>query len=106
LAATERSYAPGQVDIDLSAPAPAGSSLVVSENYYPGWLASVDGKAANVGRVDYSLIGVELPQGARSVSLRFTSPAYERGKLITWIAIALGFLMLAGGLWRDRRRLG
>ena len=106
LTTTVRSYAPGQVDIDLSAPAPAGSSLVVSENYYPGWLASVDGKAANIGRVDYSMIGVELPQGARSVSLRFTSPTYQRGKLITWIAIALGFLMLAGGLWRDRRRLG
>jgi len=79
--------------------------LVVSENYYPGWLASVDGKPASIGRVDYSLIGVELPQGARSVSLRFTSPAFEKGKVITWIAIALGLLMLAGGLWGDRRRL-
>ncbi|HJQ12697.1 MAG TPA: YfhO family protein [Gemmatimonadaceae bacterium] len=106
LTTSVRSYAPGQVVIDLSAPAPAGSSLVVSENYYPGWLATVDGKPANIGRVDYSMIGVELPQGARSVSLRFTSPTYQRGKLITWIAIALGFLMLAGGLWRDRRRLG
>jgi hypothetical protein len=106
LTTTVRSYAPGQVDVDLNAPAPAGSSLVVSENYYPGWLATVDGKPANLGRVDYSLIGVELPQGARAVSLRFTSPAYQKGKLITWIAIALGLLMLAGGLWRDRRRLG
>ena len=106
LTTSVRSYAPGRVDIDLSAPAPAGASLVVSENYYPGWLATVDGKPANIGRVDYSMIGVELPQGARTVSLRFTSPTYERGKLITWIAIALGFLMLAGGLWRDRRRLG
>ncbi len=105
LTTTVRSYAPGQVRIDLSSPAPAGSSLVVSENYYPGWLASVDGKPASIGRVDYSLIGVELPQGARSVSLRFTSPAFEKGKVITWIAIALGLLMLAGGLWGDRRRL-
>ena len=100
-----RSYAPGKVDIDLSAPAPSGSSLIVSENYYPGWLATVDGKPANIGRVDYSMIGVELPGGARSVSLQFTSAAYERGKLITWIAIAFGLLMLAGGLWGDRRRL-
>ena len=106
LTTSVRSYEPGKVDIDLNGPAPAGSSLVVSENYYPGWLATVDGKPTNIGRVDYSMIGVELPQGARAVSLRFTSPAYQRGKLITWIAIALGFLMLAGGLWRDRRRLG
>jgi hypothetical protein len=100
------SYQPGKVDIALSAPAPAGSSLVVSENYYPGWLASIDGKPANIGRVDYTMIGVELPAGARNVSLRFTSPSYERGKVVTWIAILIGLVMLVVGLWRDRRRIG
>ena len=101
-----RHYEAGKVSIDLSAPAPKGSSLVVSENYYPGWKATVDGKSARIGRADYSLIGVELPQGARSVELNFTSPSYQRGKVITWIAIALGMLMLGAGIWRDRRRLG
>ena len=105
ITANVRRYEPGAVDIDLSAPAPQGSALVVSENYYPGWRATVDGKPARIGRADLSLIGVELPAGARSVSLEFTSPAYETGKTITWIAIVLGILMLAGGIWRDRRRL-
>jgi hypothetical protein len=99
-----RHYEPGKVQIDLSAPAPQGSSLVVSENYYPGWKATVDGKVARIGRADYSLIGVELPQGARSIELVFTSPSYERGKTITWVAIAIGVLMLGAGIWRDRRR--
>jgi len=100
-----RHYEPGKVQIDLSAPAPQGSSLVVSENYYPGWTATVDGKAARIGRADYTLIGVELPQGARAIELNFTSPSYTRGKAITWFAIALGLLMLGAGIWRDRRRL-
>lgn len=98
-------YEPGQVRIDLNAPAPDGASLVVSENYYPGWKATVDGKPAQIGRADYTLIGVELPTGARTVELDFTSPSYERGKVITWIAITFGFLMLAAGAWRDRRIL-
>jgi hypothetical protein len=102
---TVRHYEPGKVSIDLSAPAPSGSSLVVSENYYPGWTATVDGKPARLGRADYTLIGVELPSGARSVELNFTSPSYQRGKVITWIAIAIGLLMLGAGIWRDRRRL-
>jgi hypothetical protein len=97
-------YEPGRVRIDLSAPAPAGASLVVSENYYPGWKATVDGKPAPIGRADYTLIGVELPAGARTVALDFTSPTYEQGKVITWIAIMVGLLMLAAGTWRDRRR--
>jgi uncharacterized membrane protein YfhO len=77
----------------------------VSENFYPGWKATVDGKPARIGRADYTMIGVELPAGARSVELDFTSPTYERGKVITWIAIVLGFLALAAGALRDRRRL-
>ena len=102
---TVRHYEPGKVQIDLSAPAPEGSSLIVSENYYPGWIATVDGKPAGIGRADYTMIGVELPPGARSVELNFTSPTYVKGKMITWVAIALGFLMLGAGFWRDRRRL-
>lgn len=98
-------YEPGKVRINLSAPAPAGAALVVSENYFPGWLAAVDGKPARLGRADYSLIGVELPTGARSVELTFTSPAYQTGKTVTWVAILIGVLMLGAGAWRDRRRL-
>ena len=98
-------YEPGKVQIDLSAPAPQGSSLVVSENYYPGWVATVDGKPARIGRADYTMIGVELPAGARTIELNFTSHTYEKGKVITWVAIVLGFLMLGAGVWRDRRRL-
>jgi hypothetical protein len=102
---TVRHYEPGNVQIDLDASAPQGSSLVVSENYYPGWLATVDGKPARIGRADFTMIGVELPAGARSIALTFTSPAYEKGKAITWIAIAMGIVMLGAGLWRDRRRI-
>jgi Bacterial membrane protein YfhO len=98
-------YEPGKVRINLSAPAPDGASLVVSENYYPGWKATVDGKPAPIGRADFTFIGVDLPAGARSVQLDFTSPSYERGKVITWIAILFGFLLLATGVWRDRRLL-
>lgn len=105
IATTVRHYEPGKVHIDLGAPAPPGSSLVVSENYYPGWKATVDGRPARLGRVDYTLLGVELPAGARSVELNFTSDSYARGKKITWIAIAFGLIMLALGSWRDRRRV-
>ena len=101
-----RSYAPGKVQIDLDAPAPAGASLIVSENYYPGWKATVDGKPARLGRADLTLIGVELPPGGRAVALSFESPAYQRGKTITWVAIAISLLWLAVGIWRDRRSIG
>jgi membrane protein YfhO len=101
-----RHYEPGKVTIDLSAPAPPSASLVVSENYYPGWTATVDGKPASIGRVDYTLIGVDLPAGARTIELAFTSRAYETGKIITWLAIGVGLLLMGAGAWTDRRRIG
>lgn len=97
-------YAPGQIDLTLSGPAPAGASLIVSENYYPGWTATVDGRPAAIGRADYVLTGVELPAGARTVSLRFTSPRYHTGLLVSALAVALSFLAYGAGLVRERRR--
>jgi hypothetical protein len=98
-------YAPGHITMTLSAPAPAGSALIASENYYPGWLATVDGKPGRIGRAQYSMIGVELPVGARHVDLTFTSPAFEKGELITVVALALTILLILGGVVMERRRL-
>ena len=82
-------WAPGRMTITLS-PAPAVESyLVVSENFYPGWRATVDGASAPVGRGDVSLITVALPAGAKEVQLEFTSPDYQTGRLITWLALTI-----------------
>ena len=94
-------FDPGAIDVELDQPAPDGSALVVSENYYPGWTATVDGKAANIGRTDMSLIGVELPAGARKVELRFTSAPFETGKTVT-----LWALLLATAWWAVGAILG
>jgi hypothetical protein len=96
-------YDPGAIDLTLSKPAPAGAALVVSENFYPGWTATADGKPVETARADYALIGVPLPTGATKVSLRFASATYERGKGITLVACALALLALIGGALVDRR---
>jgi hypothetical protein len=97
-------YDPGHIALDLSAPAPAGSALVVSENYYPGWTARVnDRDAAPVVRADYTFIGVPLPAGATRVSLDFHDPAYGTGKVVTLIAVLLALLGIAAGVVVDRR---
>lgn len=92
-------YEPGHIALALSAPAPKGSALVVSENYYPGWRASIDGTPATVERADLVLMGIPLPEGAKQVELVFSSDTYRNGKLITLAALALsGLAALAGAL--------
>ena len=97
-------YAPGQIDLQLDSAPPAGSALIVSENYFPGWTAAVDGRAALVDRAEYNLIGVQLPASARQVSLRFDDPAYERGKVITLLALVASLILVAVGVVRGRTR--
>lgn len=99
------SYAPGRIALTLGSPAPAGSALIVAENYYPGWHATVDGRPAPTGRAQYSMLGVELPTGARRIELAFASAPYETGKAITWVAIVLSILALAAGWIMERRRV-
>jgi hypothetical protein len=97
-------YDPGHIALQLSAPAPAGSALVVSENYFPGWHATVDGKPAQAVRTDFNLIGVPLPASARSVSLDFADRAYHTGRAVTLVAVLLAILWAAAGALTERRR--
>jgi len=95
-------YKPGHIALRLSSPAAPGNVLVVSENYFPGWRATVAGKQATVARADYNLIGVSLPAGAQEVDLRFDDLAYERGKLITLLALTLAVVALLVGIVLSR----
>lgn len=104
LVTTTSAYGPGRASITLSGPAPAGSALVVSENFFPGWRATVDGKDAPVYRADYNLIGVPLPAGARAVELSFRDAAISTGRAVSLVALLLATAALAAGLVLDRRR--
>lgn len=97
-------YDPGHIALELNAPAPAGSMLVMSENWFPGWSATVDGKPVRTVRADYTLIGVPLSAGARSVRLDFADSAYPTGRLVTILASLLAASLAAAGAIMERRR--
>lgn len=101
---TRTVVAPGHITVELDAPAPAKSALMVSENYYPGWTATVDGKPGEVYRANLSLMGVPLPAGATKVELTFASASYQKGKRITLVGIGLALLAMGLGIVVDRRR--
>jgi uncharacterized membrane protein YfhO len=77
----------------------------VSENYFPGWQASVDGRPTPVYRADFNLIGVPLPAGARRVELLFHDAAVSTGKAISILAALLAVVAALAGLFTDRRRV-
>jgi uncharacterized membrane protein YfhO len=71
-------------------PAPTSASyLLVSENWYKDWRATVDGEAAPVLRGDQTLITVPIGAGARVVELVFEPRDYRTGKRVTLVSLIL-----------------
>jgi hypothetical protein len=93
------SYAPDRVV--LRSHAPRGGLLVLSDVAYPGWKAWVDGRPADLHRVDYVLRGVRVPAGAHRVEMRFEPATFAVGWIVSAVAaVALAALAL---LWRRRQ---
>jgi len=103
IAATVSSWEPGQIGITLTGAATTPQYLVVSENWYKDWQASVDGVEVPVLRGQYALLSVVLPPGAREVSLEYRSRAYRNGRLISLLS-GLGIAGLFGVAVAQRRR--
>jgi hypothetical protein len=57
--------------------------VVVSDVYYPGWEAVVDGKPAPILQADYVLKAVPVNAGVHTIELRFRPKTFLWGLLIT-----------------------
>ncbi|NWG14864.1 MAG: YfhO family protein [Acidobacteria bacterium] len=74
--------------IRLAADVRKHSILVLSEVYYPGWSAWVDGEPAPLLKADYILRGIPLRPGKRTVELRFLPRNFGPGLLVSALALA------------------
>jgi membrane protein YfhO len=104
--ATVTKWQPGRMSIALEPEPPAASYLVVSENWYKDWHASVDGTPVAPVRGNYALIAVPVPQGAKTVELWFDSPEYHRGWWITMVSLAALAGLAIGPVVARRLRRG
>ena len=86
------------VRVKYSAATP--SLLKVSNSYYPGWQATVDGKAIGVLRVDHALIGAVAPAGEHEIIFQFQTKHFAIGAAVSVLA-ALTLLLF--GLRREQR---
>ena len=101
--ATPTRWEAGAIDLRLSTKAP--SFVVVSEAWFPGWSAEVDGSPVEVRRADGLLLGVPVPAGAREVELRYHPPGLRAGAAVSALSLlgllAVGLLALRGPAGRN-----
>ena len=84
--------------------APTASVLVLSEIFYPGWVATIDGQPARIEVADYLLRGISLPAGRHRVEMHYTAPGVRRGAIISALTVCL-VIGLGVFAWRGARRI-
>ena len=76
--------------------------LFISDGWFPGWIASVDGKQENILKADYSFMAVPIREaGQHEINLEYKPVSFEKGKILTLASAAL--LLVISGLalpWR------
>ncbi len=73
--------------IHLTTPTPA--LLILSEPYYPGWQATIDGQAAPLLRANYVFRAVPLPAGEHTIELIFRPLSFTIGAMISGVAVVV-----------------
>ncbi|MDI7277591.1 MAG: YfhO family protein, partial [Anaerolineae bacterium] len=82
-------YGTNQLTLEVETPTPG--YLLLSEVYYPGWRASIDGGPARVLVADYLFRAIYVPAGAHRVRLWFSPPSLRIGaalSAVTWLGLA------------------
>ena len=78
---------------------PADILLVVSDTWYPGWRARVDGETARILRADHAFRALALTAGAHRVELAYAPLSFRLGAALSALGLALVALLA-----RARRR--
>lgn len=91
----------GDTRVELLARMKNAGLLVLSDTYYPGWKAYVDGKKVPVYPTDLALRSVFVPPGEHEVEFVFSPQSFKLGASITAASLAMLGLYVA---WRPATR--
>ena len=68
--------------------------LFLSDTYYPGWKAFIDGKESKIYRADYAFRAVVVPAGNHEVIFSYQSQSFYLGSKISIISLIVLIIFL------------
>lgn len=89
------SYGPNRIEARYDAD--RDCLLYLSDTYYPGWKAYVDGKETPVYRANLAFRALEVPKGKHDVVFAYAPRSFYAGLLVTLTGIALCLVLLKKG---------
>jgi hypothetical protein len=94
----------GPEHLVVSVPASGGGIAVLTDQWYPGWTAALDGRDVPILRVDAALRGVVIGPGPHRIEFRYR-PRWPFQGLAT-VAVTLALIMLVATAPRRRTAPG
>ena len=91
------SYGPNRVEAGYDAD--SDCLLYLTDTYYPGWRAYVDGTQTPIYRANLAFRAIEVPKGRHKVVFAYTPRSFYAGLLLTLAGIAL-----CAVLWRRDKK--
>jgi hypothetical protein len=91
--------------ISLAVDAPRDAFLILSDVFYPGWNATVDGKESKIYCTDFILRGVVVPAGRHTVTFTYKPLSVLIGVTVTLASTLLLFALLILFLIKRRSSL-
>lgn len=89
--------------VTLELVAPERGFLFLADQYFPGWIATVNGEPASILIANHTFRAVEVPSGPVTVDFRYQPRSIWIGAAISAVtAIAVVALLVAGWLRRPR----
>lgn len=93
----ETTYAPNR--LTYQSHSAKGGVAVFSEVYFPwGWQVTIDGKPAELGRVNYVLRALQVPAGDHKIEMKFEPEQVESADSAAKIAIMLIFVVVIAAI--------
>ncbi len=92
----------GAAEVRLTAATSDGAYLVLTDTWYPGWRANVDGADSRVWRANHAFRAVWVPPGTHAIVFHYEPRSFMIGLTMTALAlcVAISMLFLRG----ERRR--
>ena len=92
-------YENNRMVLDVSTPQAA--FLFMSETYYPGWKAYVDGREEEILRANYAFRAIPVGPGSHRIEVVYQSLSFKIGLAVSLLTI---FLLIAGWIIWARRK--
>ena len=90
--------------VTIATAANSESLLVLTDSFYPGWKAYVDGIDTAILRANHFYRAVRIPRGEHEVVFRYEPQSFRIGAMISLATLLLMILTSIGVLIRQRKR--